>query len=213
MKKFLYCALFLVAFLQIPVFSFSVQPEGTETTSNERAWENTLQNLLKTHGQLLNQINVAASSDQSKNDIDTIKKKLLSNAHNLADFFNLYVGKGAGNDFEPLFDDHIKFGGEYIEATKNHKPTDQIVKNALKNANQLADLFSKWFPSILDNQWQNMWSEHVKIEAKQTDAYFENDASLGLKLKDKSLAQLSQIGELMIQGIKSNLLKDAKKDR
>lgn len=205
MFKYIPHSLFITLFTFGPFFSVPAQPEVTgPKTIAKSAWENTLQNLLETHGLLLNQINIAASSDKPKSDIDDIKQKLLSNAHDLANFFDTHVNAQAGKEFEPLFDDHIKYGGEYIEAVKNHKPTDQIVKNALQNGSQIADLFSKWFPTISSGEWQKMLAEHVTIEAKQTDAYFQNNTSDALKWKAKSLVQLSQIGDQIIKGIKGN---------
>jgi hypothetical protein len=205
MFQYISCFFFMVLFtICSPSFIYA-QAEVTEikTIAKNSNWQNTLQNLLETHGQLLNQINVAASSNKPKKDIYAIKQKLLSNAHDLAGFFDTHVHPKAGNKFEPLFDDHIKLGGEYIEAVKNHKPTNQIVKQALQNGSQIADLFSSWFPTIPNNRWQKMLKRHVTIEAKQTDAYFQKDITKATQWKDKSLVQLRQIGDLLIQGIKS----------
>jgi hypothetical protein len=203
MLRYIYSILFLVVLFLIPFASVSAQSTFSGTATPKNDWEKTLQNLLETHGLLLNQIIVAASTGKSKNDLDSIKKKLLENAHNLADFFDAHVGEQAGKEFEPLFDDHIKYGGDYIMAVKDHKPTDQSTQQALQNGRQIADLFSKWFPSIPRNDWQKILADHVKIEAQQTDDYFKKDMRQAAKSKDDSLVILNKLGDMLIQGINS----------
>jgi hypothetical protein len=167
----------------------------------QRDWENRLQNFLRTHGLLLNQVIEATYYNKSASDIDAIKQKLLSNAHNLATLFSSLLGSQAGTALEPLLDEHIKLGGEYINAAKKRQSTKQIAQQALENGNKIADLFSKWFPSIPNSEWRKMLAEHVNLEAQQADAYFSNDISKGLAIKEQSLIQLRQIGNLLIQGI------------
>lgn len=200
MFKFISTVIFVIASIQFPLFSYT--PIPTEQPSQTTEWQDTIQSLLKDHGLLLNQIIIAASSDKTKSEIDAIKQKLLNNAHDLAKFFDLHLGPQAGQEFEPLFDDHIKHGGEYIEATKNHQSTDKITQKALENAKQIGNLFNKWFPFIPSTEWVRMWSEHVNLEAKQTDTYFQKNEDIAVRLKDQSLAQLNHIGKKIIKGIK-----------
>ncbi len=49
-----------------------------------------------------------------------------------------------------------------------------------------------------------MLEEHVNLEAKEADAYFSDDVSKGLVIKEQTLKQLGQIGSLLIQGINSS---------
>lgn len=200
MSKIVYLLIFLVLLIQLPLFSYS--PPPIDQPSQTDTWQNSLQNLLEHHGLLLNQIIIASANDKPKNEIDSIKQKLLDNAHDLAIFFDLHLGPQAGQEFEPLFDDHIKFGGEYITATKNHQSTDKNIQKALENAKQIANLFHKWFPFIPITEWVQMWSEHVKLEAKQVDAYFQKNEDLAVRLKDQTLSQLNHISKKIIKGIK-----------
>jgi len=195
------CVLFFLASTtQFNFFSTSLAAQPMQNLSAQNGWENTLQNLLKSHGTLLSQVVEAAYYDKP---IDPIKRQLLSNARDLASFFTSFLGPHAGKDFEPLFDDHIKLGGEYISAVKQHQPTDRITQQALQNGNQIGDLFSKWFPSIPDTQWRAMMTEHVKLEAQLADAYFNNNLDAGHALINQTLTQLSQLGDLIIQGLKN----------
>ena len=196
-------------FLLACILTLSLQPMlpaagqvGNALT--EQGWQNRLQNSLQTHGELLNQVIEASYYNKSARDIEAIKQKLLSNAHDLSMLFSSILGKDAGAAFEPLFDEHIKLGGEYINAAKKGLSTkQQIAQQALTNGNQIADLFSKWFSSIPDSEWRQMLAEHVNLEAEQADAYFNNDISKGKEIKDKTLTQLHQLGNLLIQGIDS----------
>lgn len=196
-------------FLSLFISILAVHPTSSisaavqmENPAAQKDWENHLQNLLKRHGLLLNQVIEAAYYNKSTSDIDAIKQKLFTNAHDLATLFSSFLGDQAGEAFEPLFDEHIKLGGEYINASKQNLATkQQIAKQALENGDQIAALFSKWFPTISNAEWRKMLAEHVNLEAKQADAYFNNDLKQGEAIKDQSLVQLSQIGTLLIQGI------------
>ena len=103
----------------------------------------------------------------------------------------------------PFFEIHIKLGGDYINAVKMHQPTDKIVDLANQNGKDLAALFTKWFSNIPNAEWQKMWLDHISLEKQVTDAYFQNNIPLGTQLSNASLAQLKQLGALIIKGAKT----------
>jgi len=199
----------LVLYLAAMVLLLPITPcarvDAAELPSSKMEHVNDIQNLFKAHGLLLNQIIEAAYNNKPQTDIDIIKNALLSNAQDIATYLTYFCGKSAGQKFEPLFDNHISLGGEYINAVKNHLPTEEITQKALKNGDDLAAFFYELFPTISKNVWQKMWEDHVKMEAEQADAYFQNDIDKGLQLKNASLVELQQLSTLIVEGIKQKI--------
>jgi hypothetical protein len=204
MRTFIF---FLMLAVMKPVSTF-LMAQTFENPSQVSGWENTLQNLLRTHGLLLSQAVEATYNDRS---VEPIKKQLFSNSHELATFFSSFLGSREGNEFKHLFDEHIKLGEDYIKASKRNHPTseqhhhttDHIAQRALENGNKIAVLFSRWFPSIPNQQWRNMLADHVQMEARLADAYFSNNLNAAFTLREQSLMQLRQLGDMLIQGIQN----------
>lgn len=192
-----------ILFISLSIFQipFTQSLSAYENGYSQVNQENRLQDLLRTHGLLLNQLIEAVSDNRSSREINEIKQNLKNNGRDLSDVFSSALGNKAGREFENLFNEHIKIGGEYIEATKKQKPTQKIAERAIENGTKIANLFSKWFPSIPNSEWKNMLREHVKMEAAQVEAYMNNDREKGLEIKEQSLFQLEQLGNLLRQGL------------
>jgi hypothetical protein len=177
----------------------SVTPhEQTQMSENKL---DDIQNLLMTHGVLLNKLIVAAHFDKPQSDMDAIKEKLFTNAHDIATYLSTYCGTEAGQKFEQLFKEHIRLGGEFIDALKMHKPIDEIAEKAYANGKEIADFLSQLFPSTAQQEWESMMKEHVMIELNQAHAYMHNDNSRALSLKDDSIQQLRRMSDSIIKGI------------
>lgn len=192
----------IIALFFLIMISCPVSAADQQETQKATGWETQLQSLLKEHGELLSKVVEAEYYNKPRSEVSYLKQALFSNSHDLATLFTSLQGSKAAHEFEPLFDHHITIGSEYISAAKQHLPTSQLTEQALENGNQIADLFSRWFPSIHNTQWRKMMADHVTLEAQLADAYFNNDVGKALTIKEQTITQLAQLGDLLIQGIK-----------
>lgn len=175
----------------------------SDQKSKENELEQKLQQLLKVHGLLLNQAIVDAERDASPEAVEKHKKELLDNANQITNVFAFLYSQRISGQFENLFKQHISLSAEYTAAVKekNQDLANQISNQAFMNGRMLAQFFSELFPSTPLKTWQKVWDDHVSMEAEQTNLYFNKDFGKAQAVRNRSLVQLKQIGNLINSGI------------
>lgn len=184
----------------VPTKAIPVQSQTISATGVQQ----NLQNLLETHGVLLNQAILAALTNAPADVMEQGKRKLLDNAHEIAKVLVAVNGPQAAQQFETLFDEHIALGSNYINAikAKDLLLANQVADQATMNGRMIAQFLGQLFPSVPLDVWQKMLDEHVMIEARQTVAYFNRDPQAAL-LRDQSLLELRQLANLIAGALQS----------
>jgi hypothetical protein len=174
-----------------------------KSTMQGQRLEQNLQILLNEHGLLLNQAILAALNNAPPAMIEAGKARLLKNSSNIAYLLSSIYGVQAGEIFENLFNQHILLGSQYINAVKmnNMNLADQISNQAIANGRSLAEFFSRLSPTIPYAIWQQMFDQHVMIEAAQTRAYFTGNIAKANQLRDASLMQLKELADIIAYAI------------
>lgn len=102
---------------------------------------------------------------ESLGDLEPTKARLLENPKDIANVFRKYYGSSIANKIQDLLTEHLVIGGDLIVALKNgnQKLATELNTKWYKNADDMAESFSKINPFYTKEEVRKMLYDHLKL--------------------------------------------------
>lgn len=106
---------------------------------------------------------------ESLKDLDPTTNRLLKNPKDMANVFAPYYGTAVANEIDKLITEHLDIGGNLVKAAKNKNTADveKYTKDWYKNADTIADTFSKINPYYNKEEVKKMFYSHLNLTTEE----------------------------------------------
>lgn len=128
--------------------------------------------------------------------------RLLNNQEDIGNAFGQFYGEEVKVLVTKLFTEHIEISGQIIDAVKNKKPSDLLIKQWYKNAKEIAKALSKlnplnWEQKTVQDAMNKHLSDTLKEASNRLNKEYEND----IKDYDHIHDHILIMADLFSQGI------------
>lgn len=136
-------------------------------------------------------------------DLEQTQARLLENPKDIADIFGKYYGNNIANTIQQLLTEHLSIGKDLIVALKNENQALAQELNAkwYKNADDMADAFSRINPFYPREEVRNMLYEHLRLTTEEVNARLKKDYNADIKAYDLVQAEALKMAEFFTNGI------------
>ncbi len=138
-------------------------------------------------------------------DLEPTKTRLLQNPKDIGNVFRKYYGNNIANTIQKLLTEHLVIGGDLIVALKNgnQKLANELNKKWYKNADDMAEAFSKINPFYPKEEMRQMLYEHLKLTTEEVSARLKKDYIADIKAYDMVQKEILKMSEFFVNGIVS----------
>lgn len=136
-------------------------------------------------------------------DLEPTKARLLENPKDTADIFKKYYGSSIANTIQRLLTEHLEIGGDLIVALKNNNNTlaKELNTKWYKNADEMAEAFSRINPFYPKEAVRNMLYEHLRLTTNEVNARLKKDYAADVKAYGLVQNEALEMAKLFVDGI------------
>lgn len=136
-------------------------------------------------------------------DLEPTKARLLENPRTIANVFRKYYGNNIANTIQKLLTEHLVIGGDLIVALKNgnQKLAQELNTKWYKNADDMADEFSRINPFYSKEETRNMLYEHLRLTTNEVSAHLKKDYAADIRAYDEVQKEALHMSEFFVDGI------------
>ena len=136
-------------------------------------------------------------------DLDATQARLLQNPKDIANIFRTYYGNTIANTIENLLTEHLVIGKDLIVALKNNNQSLAKVLNDkwYKNADSMADFFSRINPFYRREEVRQMFYRHLQLTSDEFSARLKKDYTADIKSYDMVQKEILNMSQFFVDGI------------
>ena len=136
-------------------------------------------------------------------DLDVTQTRLLQNPKDIANIFRMYYGNTIANTIENLLTEHLVIGKDIIVALKNNNQALAKVLNDkwYKNADSMADFFSRINPFYKREEVKQMFYRHLQLTSDEVSARLKKDYTADIKAYDMVQKEILNMSQFFVDGI------------
>lgn len=136
-------------------------------------------------------------------DLDATRARLLQNPRDIANIFRRYYGLKIADTIQNLLTEHLVIGEKLIVALKNNNQTlaSELNDQWYRNADEMADAFSKINPFYSKENVRNMLYDHLKLTSDEVAAHLRKDYPADIRAFDKVQAEILKMSKYFVAGI------------
>jgi len=136
-------------------------------------------------------------------DLDATQARLLRNPKDIANVFRTYYGNNVASQIEKLLTEHLVIGKNIIVALKNNneKEATELNKKWYKNADDMAELFSRINPFYSKEEVRNMFYEHLKLTTNEVKARLKGNYVADINAYDIVQKEILKMAHFFVDGI------------
>ncbi len=136
-------------------------------------------------------------------DLDATQARLLRNPKDIENVFRTYYGNNVASQIEKLLTEHLVIGKNIIVALKNNneKEATELNKKWYKNADDMAELFSRINPFYSKEEVRNMFYEHLKLTTNEVKARLKGDYVADINAYDIVQKEILKMAQFFVDGI------------
>ena len=136
-------------------------------------------------------------------DLEPTKARLLENPKDTADIFKKYYGSSIANTIQRLLTEHLEIGGDLIVALKNNNNTlaKELNTKWYKNADEMAEAFSRINPFYPKEAVRNMLYEHLRLTTNEVNARLKKDYAADVKAYGLVQNEALEMAKFFVDGI------------
>ncbi|TSI02659.1 glycosyltransferase [Lysinibacillus sp. BW-2-10] len=193
MKKLLLMGLILFFPLNmvVGISSADAAPKEKSMSPAEVKFENDFRRLWIDHvlwtSNYITSATTAAAEDQEQ-----VLARLLKNQEDIGNAIKPIYGENAGNKLTTLLKDHIVIAGKIVDAakSKNESLVDQLNKEWLKNADEIAAFLSGANPHLKNEELKSLLTMHLKLVANDLSASLNKDWNARIASIDEGVTHM-----------------------
>ena len=136
-------------------------------------------------------------------DLEATKNRLLQNPKTIADVFRKYYGNDIANSIQRLITEHLVIGGDLIVALKNNneKLANELSTKWYKNADEMAEAFSKINPFYSKEEVRRMLYEHLRLTSEEVENRLKGRYEADIRSYEKIQNEILMMSEFFVNGI------------
>ena len=136
-------------------------------------------------------------------DLDATRARLLENPRDIANIFRRFYGNMIANTIENLLTEHLVIGEKLIVALKNNdmKLASELNTQWYKNADDMADAFSRINPYYPRDVVQKMFYNHLQLTSDEVNARLRGDYTADIKAYDLVQKEILSMSQFFVDGI------------
>ena len=136
-------------------------------------------------------------------DLDATQTRLLQNPKDIANIFRKYYGNTIANTIENLLTEHLVIGKDLIVALKNNNQALAKVLNDkwYKNADSMADFFSRINPFYNREEVRQMFYRHLQLTSDEVSARLKENYTADIKAYDMVQREILNMSQFFVDGI------------
>ncbi|RID88464.1 acetylglutamate kinase [Mesobacillus zeae] len=136
-------------------------------------------------------------------DAEFVIARLLRNATDMGNFMARFYGKQVGAHYESLIKAHLVIAADLVKAAKKGDQTAaaSIERKWYENADEIAAFISKVNPYISENEFRNMFYEHLAFVKAQAVFMLQKDYQSGVAVYDKYETQALHMADAITRAI------------
>ena len=136
-------------------------------------------------------------------DLEPTKARLLENPRTIANVFRKYYGNNIANTIQKLLTEHLVIGGDLIVALKNgnQKLAQELNTKWYKNADDMADEFSRINPFYSKEETRNMLYEHLRLTTNEVSAHLKKDYAADIRAYNAVQKEALHMSDFFVDGI------------
>ncbi|MGN1327176.1 MAG: LysM peptidoglycan-binding domain-containing protein [Clostridia bacterium] len=140
---------------------------------------------------------------ESLADLEPTKARLLENPKDIADIFRKYYGNSIANTIERLLTEHLVIGGDLIVALKNgnQKLANELNTKWYKNADDMAEAFSRINPFYPREELRQMLYEHLRLTTSEVSNRLKKDYAADIRAFDMVQREILKMSQFFVNGI------------
>ena len=136
-------------------------------------------------------------------DLNATEARLLQNPKDIANIFRRYYGNSVADRIESLLTEHLTIGKDLIVALKNNNQrlSKELTDKWYRNADEMADFFSRINPFYPREQVRKMLYDHLKLTTEEVAARLRKDYSADIKAFDMVDKEVLEMSQFFVNGI------------
>jgi hypothetical protein len=136
-------------------------------------------------------------------DIDFVTARLLRNATDMGNLLKPYYGNKIAAKFSNLIREHLVIAVELVKAAKarNQKAAAAAERRWYANGEEIADFLSTINPYILENEFKEMFFEHLALTKMEAVFILQKDFKSSIAVFDKIEAEALQMADTITAAI------------
>lgn len=140
---------------------------------------------------------------ESLADLEPTKARLLENPKDIANIFRRYYGNNIASTIENLLTEHLTIGGDLIVALKNgnQKLANELNTKWYKNADDMAEFFSRINPFYPREELRHMLYEHLALTTDEVSNRLKKNYSADIKAFDMVQQEALRMSRFFVNGI------------
>lgn len=136
-------------------------------------------------------------------DLEATKNRLLQNPKTIADVFRKYYGNDIANTIQRLITEHLVIGGDLIVALKNNneKLANELSTKWYKNADEMAEAFSRINPFYPVEEVRRMFYDHLRLTSEEVENRLKGRYEADIRSYEKIQREILMMSEFFVKGI------------
>lgn len=136
-------------------------------------------------------------------DLDATEARLLENPKDIANIFRRYYGNIVANRIQQLLTEHLAIGKDLIVALKNKNQEQATNLNTkwYKNADEMAEEFSKINPFYPKEEVRRMLYEHLRLTSNEVNYRLQGKYVEDINAFDMVQKEILKMSQFFVDGI------------
>lgn len=143
------------------------------------------------------------STVQEIPDLKYVTSRLLKNPEDFAKVLKIFYGEKTANEFKQLLTEHLKIGGDLVNAAKNAEvlQCDELRKKWYANADDIAEFLAEINPYWCQEKWKDMLYSHLNMTEKEVGFRLKKEYSNDIDIFEVIEKEALDMGDHMAFGI------------
>ena len=136
-------------------------------------------------------------------DLDATEARLLQNPRDIANIFKIYYGDDIANQIQKLLTEHLTIGKNLIVALKNGNKEEaaRLNTNWYRNADEMAEAFSRINPFYPKEEVRRMLYEHLRLTTNEVNARLSGKYAEDINAYDLIQKEILMMSHFFVDGI------------
>ena len=132
-----------------------------------------------------------------------VATRLLRNPSDMANELKIYFRPSSVELFTKLFEEHLLIAAKLVDAaiSGNGQLVAQLEQEWFRNADQIAQLMSEFFPTETKESWQMMMHEHLKLTKEEAVLRIGRKYAENVAIYDTIETQALGMADMIVNGI------------
>jgi len=136
-------------------------------------------------------------------DLKYVTNRLLENPGDFAKVLKMFYCEKTANEFKELLTEHLKIGGDLVNADKekNTAKADELRKKWYANADNIAMFLASINPYWCEQKWRDMMYSHLNMTEKEAGFRLKKEYPNDIEMFESIEKEALKMGDYMAFGI------------